>query len=121
MTADSGVKIIQVDAEAQAVDLEIIRLVESGDVVVTQDFGLAAVVLSRGGRCLSPWGKEYSNQNIDGLLAQRHLDQRHRRGGGRIKGPSAYKVEDRQRFEGTLRRTIDALQENEMGGTNGQV
>ncbi|MGI6647826.1 MAG: YaiI/YqxD family protein [Bacillota bacterium] len=108
-----GIRVVQVDAEAQAVDLEIIRQLKPGDVVVTQDFGLATVALAQGGRCLSPRGMVYSQQNIDSLLMQRHLAQRYRRGGGRLKGPSAIQLPDKKRFELELRRLLD-----EMGETN---
>lgn len=106
------VKTIQVDAETQAVDLEIVRLAESGDIVITQDYGLAAIILAKKARVISPRGKIYSEQNIDYLLEHRHLMIRYRRGNKRVKGPSSFNIKDRKRFEITLRWLLDEQGEN---------
>ena len=61
--------------------------VKPGDVVVTQDYGLAAMCLARNARVLSQDGMEYTADNIDGLLLARHTAKKIRSGGGRLKGP----------------------------------
>ena len=61
----------------------------SGDIVVTQDFGLATIVLARGAIALSPRGQQYDDSNIDYLMERRHEHAKRRRGGGKTKGPKA--------------------------------
>lgn len=72
---------------ADSVDFALVNLVQQGDVVVTQDYGLAAMCLARGVRVLNQNGLEYTSQNIDGLLMSRHIARKVRSGGGRLKGP----------------------------------
>lgn len=70
-----------------SVDFALVNLVQPGDVVVTQDYGLAAMCLARGVRILNQDGMEYTADNIDALLLARHTAQKIRSGGGRLKGP----------------------------------
>jgi uncharacterized protein len=103
---------ISVDAHPQAVDMKIVSLVSSQEkcVVVTQDYGLAALVLGSGGAALSPRGMEYTEANIDRLLFERALHARERRATGRSKGPKARTDEDAVRFEQALRAILERLQ-----------
>lgn len=71
-----------------SVDFALVNLVQPGDVVVTQDYGLAAMCLARGVRILSQNGMEYTDQNIDSLLMARHTAKKIHSGGGRLKGPA---------------------------------
>ncbi|MDD4802324.1 MAG: YaiI/YqxD family protein [Syntrophomonas sp.] len=80
-------KVMVVDGYSQSADVAIINLVKRGDLVITQDYGLASIVLSKGGLALHPSGKQYSEANIDGLLMQRYLNSQIRKAGGRIHGP----------------------------------
>ncbi len=91
---------ITVDPHPQAVDMEIVRRVRSGapEIVVTQDYGLAALVLGKGARALSPTGLVFDEENIDRLLWERDLHARERRATGRSKGPKKRSEEDRERF-----------------------
>jgi len=70
-----------------------------GDIVVTQDWGLAALVLGKGAFAISPSGRIFSEDNIDFLLEERSLKAKFRRAGGRTKGPSARTREDDRRFQ----------------------
>ncbi|MFZ5640663.1 MAG: YaiI/YqxD family protein [Bacillota bacterium] len=99
-----GVENIRVDSSPQAVDMAVINHLYAGDIAVTGDFGLASLILGKGGRVLSPRGFVYSDKNIDRLLLQRHMDAKIRRAGGRTKGPRAFTGEDRSRFEENLRK-----------------
>ena len=72
---------------ADSVDFALVNLVQPGDVVITQDYGLAAMCLARGVRVLNQNGLQYTDQNIDGLLMSRHIARKVRNGGGRLKGP----------------------------------
>lgn len=111
-----GVENVRVDSMPQAVDMVVINRLQAGDIAVTGDYGLASLILGKGGRVLSPRGFIYSDGNIDRLLLQRHVDAKIRRAGGRTKGPRAFTREDRERFEENLRKLICFLirqQENE--------
>ena len=67
-----GVQIIQVDASDQAADLYIANHMMRGDIIITQDFGVAALALAKGAIALSFRGQQYTEDNIDYLLASRH-------------------------------------------------
>jgi uncharacterized protein YaiI (UPF0178 family) len=75
----------------------------SGDVVVTQDYGLAAMCLARGAAVLNQDGMEYTSDNIDALLSARHTAKRIRNAGGRLKGPRSRTAEQNKTFEAALR------------------
>ncbi len=83
----------------QEADMKIMNLTEARDVVVTGDWGLAAMVLGKGAKCLSPTGKEFRAGKIEFLLEEREVKAKFRRGGGRTKGPKKRTPEDDRRFE----------------------
>ncbi|GHV55189.1 UPF0178 protein [Synergistales bacterium] len=91
--------IITVSKQADSVDYALMGLLRSGDIVVTQDFGLAAMALGKGARVIHQNGLVYTNENIDGLLMDRYIGQKVRRGGGRAKGPAKRTKDDDERFE----------------------
>lgn len=104
---------VTVDASPQAADMEIVRRVRSGvrTLVITQDYGLAALILGKGAKCLSPTGREYTNENIDLLLAERAIHGHLRRTKKmKIRGPKARSMDDDRRFEENLRRILRDLQ-----------
>lgn len=98
---------LTVGDKSQSADLAIVNLVQRGDIVVTQDWGLAALILGKGAKALSPWGKIYQKDNMDFLLEERHLKAKVRRAGGRTKGPAARSSEDDQRFAHSLGRLME--------------
>jgi len=71
----------------QETDIKVLNLTQAGDVIITQDWGLAAMVLGKKARCISPTGREFSNENIDFLLEERDIKAKLRRSGSRTKGP----------------------------------
>ena len=73
---------------ADSVDFALVNLLHPSDIVVTQDYGLAAMCLSRSALALSQDGMEYTADNIDGLLLARHTAKKIRNAGGRLKGPA---------------------------------
>jgi len=93
------------DAPDEA-DLAIVNATRAGDVVVTRDQGLAALVLGRKGHALSPEGRVYRPENVTFLLEERAIKARFRRGGGRTKGPRKRTAADNQRFEAALSRLL---------------
>jgi uncharacterized protein YaiI (UPF0178 family) len=97
---------VVVGNDAQEADIKLINLTRAGDVVVTQDWGLAAMALGKGARCLSPVGREYRPERIEFLLEEREIKAKSRRSGGRTKGPKKRTRADDERFEACLLRII---------------
>ena len=87
-------------------DIKLINISQPGDIAVTQDWGLAAMLLGRGVRCINPDGRQYNDQKIEFQLEERNLKARHRRGGGRTKGPKKRNPDQDQRFESNLNRIL---------------
>jgi uncharacterized protein YaiI (UPF0178 family) len=109
-----GVSIVQVDRSDQAVDLYIANRIRRGDVLVTQDFGLAALALAKGAACLSNRGQRYDDGMIGYLLERRNENARRRRGGQRTKGPKAFGEEERKHFLHGLTKLLLDQQENKF-------
>lgn len=98
----NGVEAIQVSAGRDAADFAIVERLSAGDLVVTQDIGLAAMALGREVRAVSPRGRVFSLATIDAEMEVRHAEARVRRQGGRHKGPSRFEDDDREHFVETL-------------------
>jgi uncharacterized protein YaiI (UPF0178 family) len=98
--------VITVEKAKDSVDLALINLVKAGDIVVTQDYGLAALVLGKSAKAINQNGLVFSNENIDQLLMDRHVGQKIRRGGGRTKGPSKRTRQDDEQFEKAFQQII---------------
>ena len=95
---------------ADSVDLALVNLLLPGDLVITQDYGLAAMCLARRARVLNQDGMEYTDDNIDSLLLARHTARKIRSGGGRLKGTPRRKPEQDAAFEDALRRILSTSQ-----------
>lgn len=93
--------------EKDAADLAVVNRTEAGDIVVTQDWGLAALILGKQGRAIAPNGSVYRDSRIDNMLEERSLLAKFRRSGGRTKGPSKRSPEDDARFEANFRRMVE--------------
>ncbi len=78
---------VVVGSDSQEADLKVMNLTDKGDIVVTQDWGLAAMIVGKQARCLSPNGREYRPEKIDFLLEERAMKAKYRRSGGRTRGP----------------------------------
>ena len=109
MSSDySEVKII--GAGADAVDFALISLLkkDAGDIVVTQDYGVAAMALGKGAYVIHQSGKWYTNKNIDQMLLERHLAKKARRTKlkNHLKGPRKRTEEDDKRFEESFEKMI---------------
>lgn len=102
----SEIKVI--GAGADAVDFALVSICKKGDIVVTQDYGVAAMALGKGAFGIHQSGKWYTNDNIDQMLMERHLAKKARMGKGkhRLKGPAKRTKEDDERFEQSLRKLI---------------
>ena len=73
-------EVIIVGAGADAVDYKLISICHKGDIVVSQDYGVAAMALGKGAYAIHQSGKWYTNDNIDQMLMERHLNKKARRG-----------------------------------------
>ncbi len=101
-----GADTIIVDKGADSADYRLVNLVNAGDIVVTQDYGLAAMCLSKKAVVINQDGKVYSDENINGLLEFRALSAKIRRSGGRTKGPSKRTPQQNTDFERSLEKLI---------------
>lgn len=101
-------EVIIVSAGMDAVDYKLISICHKGDIVVSQDYGVAAMALGKGAYAIHQSGKWYTNDNIDQMLMERHLNKKARRGSHRnhMKGPGKRTVEDDIRFEQSFERLI---------------
>ena len=108
----SEVKMI--GAGADAVDFALVGLCQKGDLVVTQDYGLAAMILGKGAYGIHQSGKWYTDENIDRMLMERHVGKRMRRSKTKrhLKGPAKRTSEDDTRFEASLERLVQKLNAN---------
>lgn len=77
--------VIIVDQGKDAVDMALVNRAQKGDLIVTQDYGVATMVLSKGAFAINQNGRIYNEENIDQLLFERHISQQQRRAGQ--KGP----------------------------------
>lgn len=108
---DGYSRIITVDKARDSADLAIMNLCRPGDIVITQDYGVAAMALGKGAYCLDQNGMIYDADNMDRLLFERHLGQKSRRIGMHTKGQRKRKKEDDDSFErafsGLLSKILD--------------
>ncbi|MCB7321016.1 YaiI/YqxD family protein [Lacrimispora sp. 210928-DFI.3.58] len=110
----SEVKII--GAGADAVDYALISLCRKEDIVISQDYGVAAMALGKGAYAIHQSGKWYTDENIDQMLMERHLAKKARRASGKnhLKGPKKRTTEDDERFAESFEKLIGkALEKNE--------
>ena len=101
-------EVIVVGAGADAVDYKLISICHKGDVVVSQDYGVAAMALGKGAYAIHQSGKWYTNENIDQLLMERHLNKKARRSyhKNHMKGPRKRTEEDDVRFAQSFEKLI---------------
>jgi uncharacterized protein YaiI (UPF0178 family) len=103
-----GAKTITVSKGADSVDFALVNRIEKGDIVVTQDYGLAAMCLARGAVTISQDGLVYDENNILSLLNQRHTAKKIRMAGGRLKGNAKRTAAQDIAFEKKLREKVKA-------------
>lgn len=101
-----GVETIYVDSGRDAADFRIMELVESRDIIITQDYGLASLGLAKKCIVLHHKGFLYTNKNIDFLLQTRYESAMARKSGQRTRGPKAFTEEDQEKFKKLLKQTI---------------
>ena|GEM_PF-33128 len=101
-------EVIVVGAGADAVDYKLISLCHRGDIVVSQDYGVAAMALGKGAYAIHQSGRWYTDENIDRMLMERHLNKKARRSSHKnhIKGPKKRTEEDDERFAQSFEKMI---------------
>ena len=103
---DAYSRIITVDKAADSVDFALMGLLTKEAIVVTQDYGLAAMALGKGAKVIHHSGMVYTNDNIEKLLMERHVGGKVRRAGGRTKGPAKRTKDDDARFGAAFEKLL---------------
>ena len=103
-----GAKTVTVPTGADSVDYALVSMVKKGEVVVTQDYGLAAMCLAKKAIPIRQDGMVYNSQNIDALLFSRYAAQKIRNQGGRIKNSTRKKPVAKPNFETSLRSVLES-------------
>ena len=114
LTSDYS-EVIVVGAGADAVDYKLISICHKGDIVVSQDYGVAAMALGKGAYAIHQSGKWYTNENIDQMLMERHLNKKARRCSHKnhLKGPRRRTEEDDKRFAQSFEKLVLVAQTKE--------
>ena len=115
-------EVIVVGAGADVVDYKLISICHKGDIVVSQDYGVAAMALGKGAYAVHQSGKLYTDENIDRMLMERHLNKKARRASSKnhIKGPRKRTNEDDECFAQSFEKLVLMAQAKE-GEQNGTV
>ena len=106
---DGYSSVFVVDKARDSADFALIARAKAGDIVVTQDFGVAAMALAVGAAAINQNGLIFTSDNIGILLEQRHISQKIRRSGGRTANPPRRTQSDNQKFKTAF---IKLLEEN---------
>lgn len=96
-----------VDSGFQSVDMYILNVCKEKDIVITQDYGVAAICLSKKSYVINPKGYYYNEENIDRLLEERHISQKIRRAGGKTNNPKKRTKDDDIRLEKNLLKIVE--------------
>ena len=104
-----GAKTMVFSKGADSVDFALINTVQKEDIVITQDYGLAAMAINKAKYVINQNGLIYNNENIDRLLYSRHISKKIRNSGGRVKGSKKRTKEDDINFERVLTQICESL------------
>lgn len=108
-------KVIIVGAGVDAVDYKLISICQKGDIIISQDYGVAAMALGKEAYAIHQSGKWYTNENIDQMLMERHLNKKVRKSSHKnhIKGPKKRTQEDDEKFALAFEKMILTATEKE--------
>lgn len=114
-------EVIVVGAGADAVDYKLISICHKGDIVVSQDYGVAAMAHGKGAYAMHQSGKWYTDENIDRMLMERHLNKKARRSSSKnhIKGTRKRTNEDDERFAQSFEKLVLMVQSKDGGRQDG--
>lgn len=107
---DEYASTLTVDKGRDSVDLAVVNACKDGDVVITQDYGVASMALAKKARCINQNGLYYTQDNIDSLMAMRHMAMQERRKSSKhhLKGPKKRTQDDDERFRNALIKLLDS-------------
>ena len=109
---DGYSEIITVDKAADSADLVLINLLKKGDIVITQDYGVGCLAISKGAYALNQNGVLYSDDNIDRMLFERFLSKKVRSSGGKTKNQPKRSLKDNSSFENAFRKLLNEVLNN---------
>ena len=104
---DDYARVVTVDITSDSTDYYIVNHASRGDIVITQDYGLAAMALSKGAICINQNGLVISEKNIDGLLARRHVNREARMRDGNFTKFKKRSKDDDLKFEESFRKLLE--------------
>ena len=118
----NGEALVQIFVDADAVDYKLICICHKGDIVVSQDYGVAAISLGKGAYAIHQSGKWYTNENIDQMLMERHLNKKERRNSDKnnLKEPRKRIEEDDVRFAQSFEKLI-LMAKSKEGAQSGTI
>ena len=102
-----GCTTVTADKGADSADIKLFNMIKSGDICVTQDYGLAAMCLGKGAAALNQNGLIYTDKNIETLLYTRYVNKKIRLSGGRTKGPKPRTAENDEAFRRSLIKILN--------------
>ena len=100
------IRAVQVPRGFDVADSYIVEQAAAGDLVITADIPLAALVIDKQAFAINPRGELYSAENIRQLLDMRNFMDTLRSSGVNTGGPPAFNHADRQNFANQLDRFI---------------
>ena len=103
---NKNVKVVVISKGVDAVDFAILKNLQNGEIVITQDYGLASLVLSRNSYAINQNGMVYTDENIEELLFSRYISKKMRNSGARLKGPKKRDKSQNTVFEQNLEKLI---------------
>lgn len=101
-------EVVTVSKGADSVDFALVNKVQSGDIVITQDYGLAAMVLSKGGKAITQNGMIISDSNLRLLLTTRYESKKARMSGAHLKGPKKRSAQNDEEFVKSFKSMLNA-------------
>ena len=109
-------EVIVVGAGADAVDYKLISICHKDDIIVSQDYGVAALALGKGAFAICQSGMLYTQDNIDQMLMERHLARKARMGKGKhhLKGPKKRTREEDEAFEKAFADLLGGMDNRKM-------
>lgn len=102
----SDFEVMVVEQGRDSVDYKIVQIFKEGDILITQDYGLASLVLSKATAIIHTAGFFINNNNIDNLLQSRYISAKIRQQGGKTKGPSKRTREQDENFKKCLYKVL---------------
>ncbi len=103
----AGAEVLTFSKGADSVDFALVNLLKDNDIVITQDYGLAAMALAKKAKVLNENGIEYTNDNIDSFLSARYTSKKLRNAGVRLKGSGKRKASQDEDYVHALKKMIE--------------